>query len=265
MNEPGAQGQPARRVRLSRRQERHPLSKVPEVTAYFWIIKVLTTGMGETTSDYLVRVMDPVVAVGLASITLALSLLLQFAARRCIAWLYWSVVVMVSVVGTMAADALHVGLHIPYALSTVFYALVLAAIFGAWYAAENTLSIHRISTRRREAFYWAVVFATFALGTAAGDLTATVLGWGYLDSGLLFFGIIAIPAIGYAKFHWDEVFAFWFAYIVTRPLGASFADWMGKPHSAGGLGFGDGPVSFAWATAIVIFVAYAAHARKDSP
>ncbi|HTV73139.1 MAG TPA: hypothetical protein VME66_05510 [Candidatus Acidoferrales bacterium] len=250
MRAPGAHGQPARRV--------------PEVTAYFWILKVLTTGMGETTSDYLVRVIDPVVAVGLAAIVLIISLAVQFASPRYSAWPYWFVVAMVSIVGTMAADALHVVVGIPYVVSTAFYAVVLAVVFVAWYAREKTLSIHGIFTRRREAFYWAVVFATFALGTAAGDLTATTLGWGYLASGLLFAAVIAIPAIGYWKFHWNEVFAFWFAYIVTRPLGASFADWMGKPRNWSGLSLGDGPVSLGWAAAIVVFVTYLAYSQRDA-
>jgi uncharacterized membrane-anchored protein len=262
MNEPGAQREFARRA--SWKGFGQPMSsKVPEVTLYFWIVKVLTTGMGETTSDYLVHVIEPVVAVGLGALALAISLAVQFAMRRYVAWVYWLVVVMVSIVGTMAADVLHVGLGVPYAYSTVFYAIVLALVFWAWYAAEGTLSIHSIVTRRRETFYWAVVLATFALGTAAGDLTASTLGLGYLVSGLLFAAIIAVPAIGYGKFRWDEVFAFWFAYIVTRPLGASFADWMGKPHSWSGLGFGDGPVSLVWAGAIVLFVAYLASSRKD--
>ena len=152
--------------------ERRAMSRVPEVTVYFWIIKVLTTGMGETTSDYFIHRAGLTNTVALAGITLAagialaVSLALQFKARRYVAWTYWLAVVMVSIFGTMAADGVHVVLGIPYLVSSVFFAVVLAAIFWAWYASEKTLSIHSIYTRRREAFYWAVVMATFALGTA---------------------------------------------------------------------------------------------------
>ena len=134
---------------------------------------------------------------------------------------------MVGVFGTMAADVLHVGLGIPYVVSTVFYAIVLFVVFRTWYRVEGTLSIHSITTERREVFYWAAVLATFALGTAAGDLTAVTFGLGFFGSGLLFAAIIAIPALGYFRFGMNSILAFWFAYVVTRPLGASFADWLG--------------------------------------
>lgn len=245
--------------------ERHPLAKVPEITAAFWVIKVLTTGMGETTSDFLVHRIDPVIAVCIGALAFALSLFVQFSARRYVAWIYWFAVVMVSVFGTMAADVLHVGLGVPYVVSTVFWAVCLSVIFVAWYVVEKSLSIHSIYSRRREAFYWATVFATFALGTAAGDMTAMTLGWGYLYSGLLFLGAIAVPAFGYWKLRWGEVFAFWFAYVITRPLGASFADWMGKPRSWSGLGWGDGRVSLGWAIAIIGFVWYLSAAKTDIP
>src|SRR5579875_1045800 len=155
------------------------LSKVPEITAYFWILKVLTTGMGETTSDFLVKHIDPYVAVGLGALAFVVSMVWQFSVRRYIPWVYWFAVVMVSVFGTMAADVLHVFIGIPYVVSTAFYAIVLAAIFLLWYRRERTLSIHSIYSVHREAFYWAAVLATFALGTAAGDMTAMTLGWGY--------------------------------------------------------------------------------------
>ena len=147
-------------------------SKVPEITALFWIIKVLTTGMGETTSDYLTHRFDPVVAVGLVGVVFVVSLILQLKVDRYRTGIYWFAIVMVSVFGTMAADVLHVGLGIPYIVSTIFYAAVLTVIFVLWYASEKTLSIHSIRTRRRELFYWATVLATFALGTAAGDLVS---------------------------------------------------------------------------------------------
>jgi uncharacterized membrane-anchored protein len=239
------------------------LRKVPEVTVYFWIIKLLTTGMGETTSDYLVRTLDPAIAVALGGIGLAAALILQLAVRRYVAWIYWLAVVMVAIFGTMAADVLHVGLGIPYLVSTAFFTVALAIIFVAWYAKEKTLSIHSISTRRRELFYWATVIVTFALGTAVGDMTATTLGLGYFSSGVLFAVLIALPALAYWLLGLNEILAFWFAYIVTRPLGASFADWMGKPDSSGGVGLGTGQVSLVLAILIIGFVGYLTVTRKD--
>ncbi len=241
------------------------LSKVPEVTAYFWIVKALTTGMGESTSDYLVHRLVPEIAVVLGGIALVVALILQFKARRYVAWTYWLAVAMVGVFGTMCADVLHVGLGVPYVASTIFYAVVLAVIFRTWYLSEGTLSIHSIYTRRREAFYWATVLATFALGTAAGDLTAVTFGLGYFASGLLFAAVIAVPAIGYWRFSWNAVFSFWFAYVVTRPLGASFADWLAVSKERGGLGLGTGPVSLVLAGLIAGFVAYLSVTRKDVP
>jgi uncharacterized membrane-anchored protein len=240
------------------------MRKVPEITVYFWIVKLLTTAMGEATSDYLVHRFDPVIAVGFAGIVLAAALVLQFRARRYVPWIYWLAVVMVAVFGTMAADVLHIKFGVPYAVSTALFAVVLTVVFVAWHASEKTLSIHSIDTPRREAFYWATVMATFALGTAAGDLTATTLGLGYLTSGVLFAVLIAVPAVGYRWLGFNEIFAFWFAYIVTRPLGASFADWMGKSHRVGGLALGDGLVSAVLAVLIVGFVVYLSVSHKDA-
>jgi uncharacterized membrane-anchored protein len=243
--------------------KRHPLTKVPEVTAYFWITKVLTTGMGEATSDYLVHRFNPEIAVVTGFTAFAAAIVLQFSFRRYNTWAYWFAVSMVAVFGTMAADVLHVGLGIPYAVSTAFYSVVLAVIFVVWYRSERTLSIHSIYTRRRELFYWATVLATFALGTAAGDLTARVIGLGYLGSGVLFAVVIAVPYVGYRWFGLNAIVAFWFAYIVTRPLGASFADWLAWPPSVGGLGFGHGPVSLVSAIIIIGLVGYMAVSHKD--
>src|SRR5215468_3999936 len=242
---------------------RHPLSKVPEVTVYFWITKVLTTGMGEATSDYLVHRVNPKIAVAIGFVAFAAAMGLQFRTRRYNTWAYWLAVTMVAVFGTMAADVLHVGLGIPYAVSTAFYSVVLAVIFVLWYRSEGTLSIHSIYTRRRELFYWATVLATFALGTAAGDLTAKVVGLGYLGSGVMFAVVIAIPYVGYRWLGLNPVVAFWFAYIVTRPLGASFADWLAWPPSVGGLGFGHGVVSLVSTFIIIGLVAYLAVSGKD--
>nr|WP_322780467.1 hypothetical protein [Frankia sp. Cas4] len=239
------------------------MSKVPEVTAYFWITKVLTTGMGETTSDYLAHQLSPMIAVGLAGVCLAAALALQFYVRRYVVWIYWTAVVMVSVFGTMAADVLHVGLGIPYLVSTAFFMIALAAIFTVWYMSEKTLSIHSIHTRRREAFYWATVMATFALGTALGDMTATTAHLGYFSSGVMFAVLMAVPALAYRLAGLNGIFAFWFAYIVTRPLGASFADWMGVSHGRGGLELGTGPVSLVLAIVIVGFVSFLAVTRRD--
>jgi uncharacterized membrane-anchored protein len=241
---------------------RNILRKVPEITVYFWIIKLLTTAMGEATSDYLVRQLNPIVAVALGGIGLAAALILQFSVRRYVAWIYWLAVAMVAVFGTMATDVLHVGLGIPYIVSSVFFAVALAVIFVIWYMSEKTLSFHSIHTPRREIFYWAAVLATFALGTALGDLTATTLGLGYLPSTAMFAVLFVVPALAYWLLGLNEILAFWLAYILTRPLGASFADWMGRSHSLGGLGLA-GPTSLGLTVLIIIFVGYLTVTRKD--
>lgn len=238
-------------------------NKVPALTVFFWIAKVLTTGMGETTSDFLAHHLWPPLAVALGALGLAVALILQFAVRRYIAWIYWLAALMVSVFGTMAADVLHIGLGIPYVVSTVFFAVVLAVVFGVWYGVERTLSVHAINTRRREFFYWATVLTTFALGTAAGDLTATTFRLGYLASGVLFAVVIAVPAVGFRWLRWNGVAAFWFAYIVTRPLGASFADWMAVSPQRGGLDLGTGWISLGWLVPIVGIVAYLTMSQRD--
>jgi uncharacterized membrane-anchored protein len=238
--------------------------KVPEIFLYFWVIKLLTTAMGESTSDFLVFQINPYVAVVLACLGLLVALAVQLLLPRFNAWAYWVTVAMVAVFGTMAADVLHVVLHISYALSSVFFASALAVVFIAWYRTERTLSIHTITAGRREWFYWATVMATFALGTAAGDLTASTLGLGYFASILLFAALFAIPTIGYLVFHWNPVFTFWFAYVVTRPLGASVADWLGKPY-LGGLGLGDDRVALAMIAVFIVLVAYVAVRRVGDP
>jgi uncharacterized membrane-anchored protein len=230
------------------------LSKVPEITAWFWLTKVLTTGMGETASDFLLHTLEPEVALALGGAGLAASLALQFRVRRYIPWIYWLAVVMVSVFGTMAADAVHVVLGIPYAASTVFFLLVLGACFFLWHRSEGTLSIHSITSRRREVFYWAAVLTTFALGTATGDLTANSLSLGYLASGMVFAVVMAVPALAYRRGIVAEIPAFWFAYIVTRPLGASFADWSAVIPARGGLGWGTGTVTLSLAVLIAVLI-----------
>lgn len=231
------------------------MRKVPQVTLFFWIVKLLTTAMGESTSDYLVYHINPYAAVIIGALGLAVSLILQFAVRRYIPWVYWFAVAMVAVFGTMAADVMHVVLGIPYLVSTTCFTIILIIVFIVWYASEKTLSIHSITTRRRELFYWATVIATFALGTASGDMTAATLGLGYFASAVLFAGLFALPALAYRFMGLNGIAAFWLAYIMTRPLGASIADWLGKPY-LGGLGFGDSIIALVLTIAIIICVGY---------
>ena len=248
-------------------------SKVPEVTIFFWIIKVLSTGMGETTSDFLVHTIDPVIAVAIAGACFFAALILQLLARRYVPWIYWLTVVMVAIFGTMVADAVHIVLHVEYLVSVIFFSFALLAVFVAWYASERTLSIHSIYTLRRELFYWTTIVTTFALGTALGDLTATTLPsvggiatttshLGYFMSGVLFAILFFLPGIGYKLFGLNGVFAFWFAYIMTRPLGASFADWFGRPPEFSGVGVGTGRISLILAAVIIILVGYLTVAHR---
>jgi uncharacterized membrane-anchored protein len=235
--------------------------KVPEITLLFWVIKVLTTGMGESMCDFMGQNSVPVAgAVGVFGIVFALWLQLRSPEYR--APVYWFAVMMVAIFGTMAADAVHI-VGLPYSVTTPFYALVVAAIFFLWHRSEGTLSIHSITTRRRETYYWAAVLATFALGTAAGDLTAIELNLGFLDSAFLFAVVIAVPGLLWWRGALNPITAFWASYVVTRPLGASFADWFGKPRALTGLGLGDGTVSAVALIGFVAGVAYLAVTRSD--
>lgn len=226
------------------------LTKVPEITLVFWVLKLLTTGMGEAMSDFLGQQSVPLAGfIGFFGLGLALRLQLRQTAYR--APYYWFAVMMVAIFGTMVADGIHDGAGIGYQVTTPVFALVTAVIFFWWYRTEGTLSIHEVNSRRRELFYWAAVLATFALGTAAGDLTALALNLGFWASVLIFAAIISIPAIGWWRFNMNPILAFWFAYVITRPLGASFADGFSKTGN-GGLGLGDGTVS---AVTLVIFIA----------
>ena len=242
---------------------RHGALRVPEITVVFWVLKALSTALGESTSDWLVHAINPFVAVGLGFVGFLAALAIQFSRHRYIAWSYWLAVAAVGVFGTMAADALHVGAKVPYKYSAALYAAILIGVFVVWQRTERTLSIHTIDSPRRELFYWLAVAATFAMGTALGDLTAYTGHLGYLDSGILFAGIIAIPAAGFRFLGWNPIFSFWFAYVMTRPFGASFADYMGKPTRVSGLGWGDGPVALGLAAAMVILVAYLTISRRD--
>ena len=245
---------------------REPLAvKVPQIAVLFWVLKVLTTAMGEAASDFLVSV-NIALAAFVGAVGFGAAMWWQFRSRRYAAWTYWFAVAMVAVFGTMAADGLHVELGLPYAVTTIGYATALAVVFVLWRRSEGTLSIHSITTRRRETYYWLTVLATFALGTAVGDLTATTFKLGYFGSGLLFAAVIMLPAIGWWRLGFNPVFAFWFAYVITRPLGASFADWFAKPHWVGhGLGIGGGPVTVVSALAITGLVAYAAAQDRSRP
>ncbi len=246
------------------RLARQGYHKVPELTLLFWAIKLLSTAMGESFSDYLVFQINPYVAVLAGCLGLLVALVLQLRAPRYAAPVYWLAVVMVAVFGTMAADVLHVVLHIPYLVTSAGFAAALAVVFVAWQRVERSLSIHSIVTPRREIFYWATVMATFALGTALGDLTAATLGLGYPASAVLFGVLIVIPALGYRFLGWDPIAAFWSSYVVTRPLGASVADWLGKPF-LGGLGLGDGRVALVLTAGIVLLVGCLAVTRLDVP
>lgn len=239
--------------------------KVPEVTHLFWVIKVLTTAMGEILSDYLVTHHNPVYVVSISTFLLGIVFCIQLFSKSYAPWRYWLTVSMVAVVGTMVADITHIVLGVPYLISTMTFAIILGLIFLMWYKKEKSLSIHSVYTKPRELFYWATIVATFALGTATGDLTAMTLGIGYLVSGILFALLIAIPAFIYIKTKRHEVLWFWSAYILTRPLGASFADWFGKPHSLGGLALGEGLVSLTLIILIVILVVFVSLKSKKLP
>lgn len=236
--------------------------RVPEITVAFWVIKGFSTAMGEATSDYMVHTIDPYVAVLLGFAGFVLAMVLQFRRARYEPWTYWFAVAMVGVFGTMAADVLHVGLGVPYEASTVLYAVVLGAVFLAWDRTEKTLSFHSVNTPRREGFYWLAVAATFAMGTALGDLTAYTFHLGYFPSAVIFAALIAVPPFGYRVLSWNAVFSFWSAYVLTRPLGASIADGLGKPKSVSGMGFGDGWVALIFAAAIIVMVAGTAVTRR---
>lgn len=232
--------------------------RVPDPTAGFWVAKAASTAFGEAASDFSIRVMPPVLAVLLGFVPFAFALGWQLSRRRYVPGVYWFTVAMVGVFGTMAADVVHVVLGLPYAATTVAYAAVLAAVFLLWWRTEHTLSVHEVRSTRRELFYWAAVVATFALGTAAGDFAAVGLHLGYVPSILLFAVLILVPAVGYRFLRGNGILAFWAAYVLTRPLGASVADWLGKPVAEGGVGVGSGWIALAFAGAMVVVVAVTA-------
>lgn len=233
------------------------LNKVPEVTAVFWIIKILSTTVGETGADYLaVHVgLGATVTAAIMACLLAVALILQLRARSYIPWIYWLTVVLVSVVGTQITDLLTDKLEISLYISTAMFASALAATFAIWYGCERTLSIHTIVTTRRELFYWAAILFTFALGTAAGDLATEALGLGFQFGVIVFSALIALIATAYYSGA-NPVLTFWLAYILTRPLGASLGDLLSQSRGYGGVGLGTIYTSIAFLTVIVALVTW---------
>jgi len=241
------------------------LNKVPEVTLFFWVIKIMATTVGETAADYL----DTNLNLGLTNTTYVMGALLiatlffQFRSRRYVPGVYWLAVVLISVVGTLITDNLTDNLGVALETTTVVFGIALAGVFAAWYARERTLSIHTIHTSRREGFYWLAILFTFALGTAAGDLAAERLSLGYWISALLFGGVIAAVTIAHFRFRLNAVLAFWLAYILTRPLGASLGDYLSQARADGGLGLGTTGTSALFLATILGLVAYLTITRRD--
>ncbi|KAA0585479.1 hypothetical protein HUE56_30285 (plasmid) [Azospirillum oryzae] len=232
------------------------LNKVPEVTLIFWIIKIMSTTVGETGADYLAVHVG--LGTGLTGAIMAMllggALLLQLRAQAYVPWIYWLTVVLVSVVGTQITDALTDGLNVSLYVSTTVFAVALAAIFATWYAAERTLSIHTIVTSRREVFYWTAILFTFALGTAAGDLATEALQLGFQLGVLVFGGLIALVTLAYYRGA-NPILTFWIAYVLTRPLGASLGDFLSQAQQYGGLGLGTIMTSAVFLVVIVALVA----------
>jgi uncharacterized membrane-anchored protein len=244
--------------RIAPRENAPRENKVPEPTASFWTIKILATTVGETAADLLsssLHLGTQVTSVVMAVVFLAV-FVIQFRSRRYVPAIYWLTVVLISVVGTLITDNLTDGLGVPLFVSTAVFAVALIATFAVWYGVERTLSIHDIVTRRREAFYWLAVLFTFALGTAAGDLVAEQLNLGYLTSVVVFAGAIAIVAVAHFAFRLGAIAAFWMAYVLTRPLGASLGDYLSQPTSDGGLGFGTIVTSLIFLAAILVLVVF---------
>jgi len=244
---------------------RRMLNKVPEITLYFWIIKILCTTVGETAADFLnVQLkLGLIVTTYVMSALLAGTLVVQFRVRRYVPGLYWFAVVLLSVVGTLITDNLIDTFGIPLTTTTTVFAVALVAIFAAWYVSERTLSIHSIYTTRREGFYWLAILFTFAMGTAAGDLSAERLNLGYPRSALMFGAVIAIVAVAHLRFKLNAILAFWIAYILTRPLGASLGDFLSQPRANGGLGLGTITTSAIFLVMILGLVIYLTVTRGD--
>ena len=243
---------------------RQALSKVPEVTVFFWIIKVLCTTVGETASDFLnVNLNFGLTGTSiLAGILLAVALWFQFRSKKYVPGLYWVTVVLISVFGTLVTDNLTDAIGVPLEVSTIVFSVLLAITFALWYRSEKTLSIHSIFTKRREVFYWLTILFTFALGTAAGDLMAEQLGLGYVVTGLIIASLIILFAIAW-RWRLNSILAFWMIYIMTRPLGASIGDYLSQPQKYGGLGLGATMTSVIFLLAIFVTVLYLSYTKRD--
>ena len=243
------------------------LNRVPEVTLYFWLIKIMATTVGETGADFLAFTMN----FGLAGTSYIMSALLavllwnQFRLKRYVPVSYWAVVVLVSIVGTLITDRLVDEMGVSLVTITIVFTLALLGVFAIWYDSEKTLAMHSIKTTKREVFYWIAILLTFALGTAAGDLLAEGLSLGYGVSALLFGSVIAVDAIAYYRFNMNGVLTFWLAYVLTRPLGASIGDLLSQPVKNGGLGFGTVGTTIAFTTTIAILIVYLSIKQRKPP
>ncbi|MDQ2755974.1 MAG: hypothetical protein M3Y71_05345 [Actinomycetota bacterium] len=231
------------------------VTRVAVPTLTFWVAKALSTAMGESVSDWSIHAAPAVLAVLLALVAFVAALAVQLTRHRYLPWVYWTAVAMVGVFGTMAADVAHVVLGLPYAVSFLLCAALLGGLFAYWRRSEGSCDVHEVTTTRRELLYWAAVVLTFAMGTALGDLMAVTLHLGYALSVVLFAVAILVPVLGYRLMRWDPVFSFWLAYVLTRPLGASVADWLGKPVAAHGVGLGSGWVGLTLAALMALTVA----------
>jgi uncharacterized membrane-anchored protein len=241
------------------------LNKVPEITIYFWVIKILCTTVGETAADLL----NENLGLGLTNTTyimaaaLIVVLVFQFRAKKYVPGIYWLAVVLISVVGTLFSDNLVDNLGVELQTTTIAFSVILAAVFGTWYLSERTLSVHTIVTSKREAFYWLAILFTFALGTSAGDLVAEKLELGFLPSVGIFAGAIAIVTVAHLRFKLNAILAFWIAYILTRPLGASIGDYLSQPVEETGLGLGTILTSLIFLSAILALVVYLTISKRD--
>ncbi|HEX6688511.1 MAG TPA: hypothetical protein VF085_07580 [Solirubrobacterales bacterium] len=244
---------------------RQMLNKVPEITLYFWVIKILCTTVGETAADLL----NENLGLGLTNTTYIMAaaliavLVFQFRSRKYVPGIYWLAVVLISVVGTLFSDNLVDNLGVELQTTTIAFSVILACVFAAWYWSERTLSVHTIVTTRREAFYWPAILFTFALGTSAGDLVAEKLELGYLPSVGIFAGAIVIVAIAHFRFKLNAILAFWIAYILTRPLGASIGDYLSQPVEESGLGLGTILTSVIFLSTILALVVYLTITKRD--
>jgi len=240
-------------------------NKVPEVTIFFWVIKILATTVGETAADYLSTTLH----LGLVTTSYIMSglfiigLIVQLRSKRYIPAVYWTVVVLISVVGTLISDNLVENLGVALKTSSTIFGVALLVVFAIWWLSEKTLSVHSIDTRKRELFYWAAILFTFALGTSAGDLVSEASGLGYPLAALLFVGLIGLTALAYYRLHINGVLAFWIAYILTRPLGASIGDLLSQSAKAGGLGLGTTITSVVFLATIIGLVVYLTISRRD--